>query len=501
MLVRLGGGQVPGRDNNGASDLDEPRFGMLETLHEYALAELEAAGEREAAERAHAEWCLDLARSAQSALWGPEQGAWLDRIERELPNLRSAMRRLLDSGRDEPAGDIAAGLERFWLVRGHLAEGRDWLEQALASADHGASRGRAGALSVAAMLASYGGDPTSGVLAGHALETARTCGAQEALALALCAVGLVARGRGDFAQGNARFEEAIEILRTLDRPARLAETLTRFAAGELWHGDFAASTTHAAEAVELSRQAGDTEGWLDASGVFALALVPEDEQRAASVIADVLKTYRAVGARRSTSRGLHVRGVLSLRTGDYARARAELEEACAIASEFGYRGFLAAVCVPSLARVHLQAGHPDDAARLLAAADQALATVGGSIPPWMRADEGGGVDAMRAALADPRYEAARAEGATLSLDEALAAAARPDAATETGDDEVLQALTPRELEVLRLITRELTDTEIAQELVLSRRTVHAHLRSIYRKLDVGSRVAAARWAAAHSVAS
>ena len=86
--VRLGGGQVPGRDNNGVSDLDEPRFGMLETLHEYALEELEAAGEREAAERAHAEWCLDLARSAQSALWGPDQGPWLDRIERELPNLR-----------------------------------------------------------------------------------------------------------------------------------------------------------------------------------------------------------------------------------------------------------------------------------------------------------------------------------------------------------------------------------------------------------------------------
>ena len=108
---------------------------------------------------------------------------------------------------------------------------------------------------------------------------------------------------------------------------------------------------------------------------------------------------------------------------------------------------------------------------------------------------------MRAALADSRYEAARAEGATLSLDEALAAAARADAATETGDDEVLQALTPRELEVLRLIARELTDAEIAQELVLSRRTVHAHLRSIYRKLDVESRVAAARWAAVHSVAS
>jgi len=105
---------------------------------------------------------------------------------------------------------------------------------------------------------------------------------------------------------------------------------------------------------------------------------------------------------------------------------------------------------------------------------------------------------MRAALADSRYEAARAEGATLSLDEALAAAARADAVAETADHEALRALTPRELEVLRLLTLELTDAQIAQELVLSRRTVHAHLRAIYRKLGVESRVQAARWAAVHT---
>ena len=102
MVVRLGGD-------------DEPRVGMFETLQEYALEVLEAAGERAAAERAHAVWCLDLARAAEGALWGPEQQAWLDRIERELPNLRAACRRLLDGGLSDDAGELAAALERFWL--------------------------------------------------------------------------------------------------------------------------------------------------------------------------------------------------------------------------------------------------------------------------------------------------------------------------------------------------------------------------------------------------
>ncbi|HEX4365126.1 MAG TPA: LuxR C-terminal-related transcriptional regulator [Solirubrobacteraceae bacterium] len=85
----------------------------------------------------------------------------------------------------------------------------------------------------------------------------------------------------------------------------------------------------------------------------------------------------------------------------------------------------------------------------------------------------------------------------LQVAELLEAAGRSDGA----GDEGLRELTSREIDVLRLLTHALSDAQIAQELVLSRRTVHAHLRSIYRKLDVGSRVGAVRWAAAHGLAS
>ena len=486
MVVRLGGDH-------------EPRVGMFETIQEYALEALEAAGERAAAERAHAAWCLDLARAAESALWGPEQQAWLDRIERELPNLRAAFRRLLDGGRSDDAGELAAALERFWFVRGHLAEGRKWLEESLA-AGGGAPCARARRLSVAAMLASYTHELTrAGVLAGRALEAARQCGAKETIAQALCAIGLVARYGSDLSEARGRYQEAIAILRTLDLPARLAETLTRLAVVELWHGDPAAIATLAAEALELSRGAGDTEGSIYASGVLAWGLASADEERSAAIMADMLETSRAFGERRVSARILCRLGLISLGKGDYSRARVQLEEACGITGELGDRGFLTAFCIPGLARMHLLAGRPDDAARLLAAADRALESLGAAFPPWIRADDGGELDGTRAALTDPRYESAWTEGAALTVEQALAAARRAPTTAGTGDEQEPRALTSRELEVLLLLARDLTDAQIAQELVLSRRTVHAHLRSIYRKLDVRSRLAAARWAYEHSL--
>ena len=63
----------------------------------------------------------------------------------------------------------------------------------------------------------------------------------------------------------------------------------------------------------------------------------------------------------------------------------------------------------------------------------------------------------------------------------------------------LEHLTPRQIEVLRLVARGMTNNEIADALFLSRRTVHAHLRSIFHKLGVGHRSAATRYAIQHGL--
>ena len=235
--------------------------------------------------------------------------------------------------------------------------------------------------------------------------------------------------------------------------------------------------------------------------MLAHCLISVDDARATALLEDVHETCRGDGTSRYKARGVCLQGVISLNKGEYARGLAQLEEAAAITREFGQSGWLRGFCVPILARAHLLTGHPDEAARLLAAADRELASTGGWTSRWLQADDGGGIDATRAALADPRYDAAWAAGATLTVEQALDAARSVAAMAEPADGDELPDLTSRELDVLRLLTGDLSDAQIAQELVVSRRTVHAHLRSIYRKLDVGSRFAAARWAREHSLAS
>jgi ATP/maltotriose-dependent transcriptional regulator MalT len=483
MLVPLGGADA--------------RIGMLETLQEYAAEALEAAGERACSERAHADWCLELARNAGSGLWGPEQPVWMERVERELPNVRAALRRLLDGGRADEARELAAALERFWLGRGHLAEGRRWLEESL-DAGSGTPGDRARAFAVAATLAVYGGETTRAcALAERALETARGSCERAAVAQALGAVGLADRYSGDFAGARERFEEAIAILRELDQPNRLAEALTRGGAVSLWSGDHSApAVTLADEALELCRAAGDIQGSIYARAVLACSLISVDEQRCEALIRESLESSRPVGVHRETARLLFIGGMVSLHKSEHARGLAELYEAAAMMREFGDRGFLALFCVPELARAHLLTGYPADAARLLESCDRACAAAGMQMPPWMRTDEGGALDATRKALVGRRYDRARAEGAKLTVEEALDTARQT---ADTGKDQEMRALTSRELEVLRLLACDMTDAQIAQELVVSRRTVHAHLRSIYSKLDVGSRLAAARWAYDHDL--
>ena len=105
---------------------------------------------------------------------------------------------------------------------------------------------------------------------------------------------------------------------------------------------------------------------------------------------------------------------------------------------------------------------------------------------------------MRAQLGDGPFEAAWAAGRTLTLEQAPAVLRAPATAASAADR--ADGLTAREVEVLRLVAEGLTDAQVAERLVLSLRTVHAHLRSIYRKLAVRSRSAATRYAVEHGLA-
>src|SRR5215204_5303846 len=136
----------------------EPRFVMLETVHEYAREKLQESGEEQEIKRAHAHYFLTLAEEADPELKGPDQLEWFERLEAEHDNIRAALSWALERNEAELALRLGGALWWFWLVRGYHSEGRRWLEEALATDERRSPEVRAMALAGAGALALEQGD-------------------------------------------------------------------------------------------------------------------------------------------------------------------------------------------------------------------------------------------------------------------------------------------------------------------------------------------------------
>jgi tetratricopeptide (TPR) repeat protein len=139
----------------------EPRFVMLETVHEFAREKLEQSGEAEEIRRVHAQYFLTLAEEAFPELRGPNQLEWLERLERleaEHDNMRAALSCAFERKEVEVALRLGGALWWFWWMRGYYSEGRRWLEEALAMDGRGSPEVRAMALAGTGALASAQGD-------------------------------------------------------------------------------------------------------------------------------------------------------------------------------------------------------------------------------------------------------------------------------------------------------------------------------------------------------
>jgi predicted ATPase len=97
------------------------------------MQKLRDAGEAEVVRRRHMEWYCDLSEAANANYWVPGLRGWLDRLEGELDNLRSALKWSLTSGEAAVGLRIATALWLFWDVRGYLREARRWFEQLFAA--------------------------------------------------------------------------------------------------------------------------------------------------------------------------------------------------------------------------------------------------------------------------------------------------------------------------------------------------------------------------------
>jgi DNA-binding CsgD family transcriptional regulator len=245
-------------------------------------------------------------------------------------------------------------------------------------------------------------------------------------------------------------------------------------------------------------------------GMGCLALSQQDDATAAACFDEALPILREVGDRRGLIRPLYGLGRLALHQGDYATARTYLTEALTLARDIGDK-WSVSICLSALAGVMAGQGQAELAARLFGGAESQREAIGVPIPPPFRVWYERDLAAARDRLVQASFAAAWAEGRNMTANQAVALLANPAApsgaeeqasspAAEAAAPPILPAgLTAREIEVLRLVATGLTDAQVAEKLVISVRTVNAHLSSIYSKLGVNSRTAAVRFATDHDL--
>jgi predicted ATPase/DNA-binding SARP family transcriptional activator len=409
----------------------EPRFGMLETLREYALERLGASGEGDEVRRRHAAYFLTLTERGWVELRGPRQTAWAVRLDHDLDNVRAALGWALAAGSGQAALALrlAAAQAVYWALRGHLAEGRRWLAAALeADAGMGAPPAlRARATFWAGWLAWLQGD----LGAGGAQLAASAAALQKhgdpwwhGFALSHLSQTLLAQG--DLPEARARVEAAVALLRATGDPWGLGIALTQLADVLSEEGDAAAALRLYDEGAAALRRAGDaTMLALPLTWSAQAAAAAGDHAGARARYEAALSVARASGHRVFITMALRGLGTLALQDGDHTRGAARYAEALALCRDLGQlRG--ADVSLGGLAAVAAARGQPARAARLLGAA----ATLRGPDVVLDAADRAtleGAARTARAALGAAAYDRAYAAGRALAPEQAIAFALAPQA--------------------------------------------------------------------------
>jgi predicted ATPase/DNA-binding CsgD family transcriptional regulator len=432
-----------------AGSAAEPRFSMLVTVRSYLRERLGEAGEEAAADLWMAHVCATAVRRPDRVFPTTFSGDELDRLDRELNNIRAALD-VLAAREPARALDLGADLFRFWSAR-HVREGRDWLERAL----------RAGGPDVP----------------------------PDVRARALFAVTWLAHFQGDYGARGRTADECLAAAQLADDPLILARAL--YVAGvALTDHDTAAAEARYRESLALCERVGDDIGVATASndlGELARGAGAFDDAQAH--YGRALELWRAMGDMTGVARGAHNLAQTARDIGDLPRAADLLRESLSASAQVG-DGHSRASTLPALVAVAAQRDLGIIAATLCGAAEAEMAAAGIVLDPIDAEPFARARDLLRDQLGEQRLREAQARGRTLALEQTDLLVERLLSGDE-GSAPADRVLSPREREVVRLLAAGMTNAEIASRLVLSEHTVHRHVANILVKLGARSRAAAA----------
>jgi predicted ATPase/DNA-binding CsgD family transcriptional regulator len=440
-----------------------PRFHQLESIQEYGLSKLADGGQLERFRDQHVAHYRNEAVTAAREMFGSSGVTWFRRLTAEHDDLRAALETCAaDAGLAEDGAEIVAALQHHWVMTGRFTEGRHWARRLLAVVSPSAA-GHAALLVVAGRLAVLQGDVDEGrLLLRQSLAATTRSGDTTWRAHALHGLALAALFWEEPAAARSMFEEALVLHRTGDDPFGVPLALVQLATLHAALGETERAMTYAEECIGLSAQSG--EQWCAAMARWTQALA-------------------------------------MWREGHTAAVRSNAREVLRLKEPFGDRLGMA-MCLEVLAWAAGADQRHQEAARLLGAVGSALGSVGGGLFRTLQGGHDRCVAHTREALGGPTYDRLVSEGATLRFEDAVALALGREVAPEpapvpaqAGPGPQVQRLTRRESEVARLVADGLTDRQIAEHLVLARRTAEGHVQRALRKLGFTSRQQLAGWVA------
>lgn len=305
------------------------RFRLLEPVRIYATEKLTASGASATTAARHADYYAAFFPKSEPSRDAVGQLVWLDRLAADHDNFRAAIHWALESGEENLALRVAAGMWRFWRLRGHVTEGRQWLERAIDAADNSDTELLGHALTGAGSLAGNQGDDQAAESSlSRAIEIFRLGGNDLAAAAAARLLAPLPHRRGDVRRAAGLFEEAMMLARAGGDLGQVGEIQAALALLYDDLGQPGEAEAIAEQAVATARSLGD--GYVEADALLSLtelALNRGDLERASGAVAEAANLATRSGLQEVTAWANAYSGQIAFARGDGDKAVIHLERA------------------------------------------------------------------------------------------------------------------------------------------------------------------------------
>ncbi|NWJ46743.1 MAG: tetratricopeptide repeat protein [Chloroflexi bacterium] len=443
---------------------EEGCYYLLETIRQYSLEKLQEAGEEKTSFRRHRDYYLKWTEAVERELEGPEQLSWKWKLEQEFDNLRAAIGWSIEQGEMDFAARFAIALHNFWMYSIPI-EGIYWLDL---------------------IHQSIKKQPLAAPLQANLLNR----------------LGILYHNTGRYSLAVECHHAALAIWQKLADRVGIARALMDLGWCYFIQVKLTESRAYAEESLAVARETGDKRSIAAALHLKGITLLHSQRfDEVFPVEEEALALWRELGDAGSLLSSSATLLIIQMQQGHYEEAKSLLAENLLLLPNPIASGMLGNLLFTIAVKANNRPKGLVQAARLMGKTrDWYLSNYQLQvIPPNVVAFLNPIIEEIRQGLGEERYALETATGQKLTLEEFKALAAEilkpdiPEVQPES-DTGYPANLSEREVEVLRLVAQGLSNPEIAEKLVLSRRTVEAHLRSIFNKLDVTSRTAAARFA-------